>query len=196
MMDYPRKDVEAIVKALLVRVPAEASELNVDGRTEGKAWTTAVKHVLHQLGTERGYESIYTQRELGVREFLLDFVWWDKKKGVGVLACESEFGNTRFESGNPLLVGEDFDKLLSFKAPLKLMIFDSYTNAKAPTPTRNDILTEVHRYVTEYGYHIAGEVYVLIDFCTDPKIWICTVKSEGPGSTLKFEEMLIDLPLD
>jgi hypothetical protein len=65
-----------------------------------------------------------------------------------------------------------------------------------PTVTRKDILNELHRYLTGYGYHLAGEVYVLIDFCEDPKLWICSIDSDGSGTTLKFEEMMVGQGFD
>jgi hypothetical protein len=124
-MEFEPVDARPIIDELCSRVPPLAHELLAENPKEPTTCCTkALKSVLDALGTQYGYRSLYTKRSAGMREFLLDFVWWDDKAGCGALGCESEFGNRWYPQGNALLIGEDFDKLLSFKAPTKLIVFN------------------------------------------------------------------------
>ena len=189
-MEFPPIDVLPIIDELCSKVPKRARALiRKDPRKPTTGWTTALKSVLDEMGTIRGYRSLYTKRSSSMREFLLDFVWWDDDTGVGILGCESEFGNKRYKAGNPLLVGEDFDKLLSFKARIKLMVFDSYTGKGKESELRREILAELDRYISSYGYHLKGEIYVAIDMSDRPKAWTCLITSEGTDSSLSFQPL-------
>ena len=128
-------------------------------------------------------------------EFMLDLVWWkDGPGGYAELACESEFGNLRDPKRNAGRVAEDFDKLLSFKAPFKLMIFDSYgARRDGSNPNREDVLTVLNRYLREYGDHRIGEQYVLVDMCSGKAAaWLCPITQEGEDTTLTFQPISLD----
>jgi len=87
----------------------------------------------------------------GCREWLLDTVWYVENKG-GLVAVESELGY-HVEG-----IKFDFSKLLSFKAPLKIMIVD--TGRREPAK----LLQAIEEYARSFRQHQPGEVYYLIDF--------------------------------
>jgi hypothetical protein len=153
-------------------------------RRENTAWTAAVKAVLDDLG-EKEYDCLYSNREKQSHEFLVDFTWWDPRSKVTVMACESEFGR------KPEAIGEDFDKLLSVKAHFKLMIFDSYQK-KTRTKRTDHILQTLTRHFREFGQHIKGEIYVLLDTAdlndkTRTRVWQCVVPKNGQNAALVFK---------
>jgi hypothetical protein len=188
----PDHEIRAICGELLHRLKPRAEQImRAIPEKEFTAWTRAVKDILADIGSkhEPSYESIHSDTDANLHEFLLDFVWWSREGGgAGVLACECEFGNTRHERGNPARVAEDFDKLLSFKAPLKLMIFDSYGSKAKVATTQQDVVKLLNEYLQEYRLHMAGETYVLLDTCEKPKMWKCDVVKDGRDSRLSFEE--------
>jgi hypothetical protein len=154
-------------------------------RGEFTQWTHAVKYWLARKARELKLYPIYTDGQ-GTREFMLDLVWW--QEGIGgsaILGCEIEWGNSRDICRNPARVAEDFDKLLSFKAPLKLMIFDSYSNIQ----TQSAVLAELNRYFREYGDHRAGEQYLIMDMSPLKNDWYCKIMSDGEDSRLHFDPL-------
>jgi hypothetical protein len=184
------EEIANICQILASEVKAKAEILIVQmPRREDTAWTLAVKATLEEIGSKKGYESLYSNREKGNHEFLLDLVWWDRRDGfdAAALACECELGNKRDELHNPLRVEEDFDKLLSFKAPLKLMIFDSYGTKAGSQNTVDQIITALNGYLQRYRIHIAGETYLLWDCSDESKFWKCDITMNGIDSTLGFE---------
>ena len=143
-------------------------EAHPQSRGEFTRWTAAVKEWLAVEAAKYNSSAIYTGP--GQREFLLDVVWWSKgKPSSATLACESEWGNTRYAHQNAALVSEDFDKLLSFKAPFKLMIFDSYSQPD----TRQAVIQELDRYLADYNDHRENEQYLIIDMSQKPAAWQC-----------------------
>jgi hypothetical protein len=191
------EEAETICHELLKTVRPRAEKLKkLNPKREFTAWTSAVKAVLEAIGMKRNkhYESLYSSKENDLHEFLVDFTWWDKKNKVTVLACECEFGNTRDEAGNPGRVGEDFDKLLSVKASVKLMIFDSYESKKNAGQTQK-ILRNLSSRFREFGQHIAGEIYILLDTrdldCERQRLWQCVIKKDGRDRSLAFSEFSV-----
>jgi len=144
-----------------------------------KIWTDAVKLTMKNIGESRSAytKCYYTKAEPHMKEFLLDLVWWDKSRTEGAtLACECEWQFTPRTSNETYIkaVGEDFGKLLVFKAPLKLMIFAS-SDACPPGP----IVKEINRYLKSYKHHVTGETYLAVDFVRSPKAWIARVDQDG-----------------
>jgi len=187
----PHNNLVLFASDLIAQAKKKASTLQAsEGLPEFTAWTRAVKQVLRSMGDPLGYESLFTHPETGVSEFMLDFVWWRKAndtRGSGaVLGCESEWGNTRHEAGNVFRVADDFDKLLSFKAPLKLMIFDSYGTKAKDQGLREKVVAELNRRLRDFGGHSRGEVYLLIDMCSKPALWMCEILKDGRGHDLSF----------
>jgi len=134
---------------ILKQLQALAKQLKVDASPTER--TEAVNGLLHKLGKERGHELYYK----GQPEFLLDFVWWEKVNGKegSALGMESEWGS-------PAEVEADFSKLLSYKAPLKVMVYGSGGNAEL----QGEVQQRVRDLIAKFSQHVAGEVYLLIDF--------------------------------
>ncbi len=179
-------DPVGLTKSILSEIKSHVeSRQELVRRGEFTRWTSDVKDWLDQKGRELGYYSIYTD-DLGTSEFMLDIVWWKRGSGgSAALACEIEWGNTRDPRRNAGRVAEDFDKLLSFKAPLKLMIFSSEKNLKM----RQDTIRELDRYLAEYGDHRVGEKYLVLDMTTKQAAWLCEVTEEGLGTGLRLERI-------
>jgi hypothetical protein len=170
-----RAEVELLVK----------SNKFPDTRGEFTLWTQAVKYWLACEANKLDLYPIYTDGK-GTNEFMLDLVWWKEGRGgSAILACEIEWGNSRDIRRNPARVAEDFDKLLSFKASLKLMIFDSYNNSQ----TQSAVLAELNRYFREYGDHRAGEQYLVMDMSPLKNDWYCSIQRDGEDSTLSFHDL-------
>jgi hypothetical protein len=169
-----------LTRSLLGEIEAHANAEHLqNARGEFTRWTFALKDWLTLKGKQFDLASIYTDRQ-GTSEFMLDFVWWKEGPGGGaVLACEMEWGNTRDPGRNPGRVAEDFAKLLSFKAPLKLMIFSSYDKSKVQI----DTITEMNRYLSEFDDHRIGEQYVVLDISRTQAAWICEISQDGYASS-------------
>jgi len=106
----------------------------------------------------------------------VDYCWHDwANREVGnrlLLVCESEWG-TKDRFGEEVCWQEvevDFEKLLSVKAPFKLLIFTSnFQLDEAQSREDGDFSIEYARKRLSaslecYGHHLAGEVYVFLDF--------------------------------
>ncbi len=185
-------EAEVFVRSFIPGVEKRADELkSISG--EYTRWTRAIKLWLGETSAVYGCRPIYSDGS-AMREFMLDLVWWNGLGGRAELACESEFGNLRDPKGNAGRVAEDFDKLLNFKAPFKLMIFDSYGARKdGSNPNRDAVLTELNRYLREYGDHRIGEQYVLVDMCSGKSAaWLCLILQEGEDTTLTFKPIPVD----
>jgi hypothetical protein len=185
--DYP---IDQLANELLAGVrKLVESEIIPVRRGEFTLWTDAIKMWLANKARERDLIPIYCDRE-GTREFMLDMVWWQPGSGArAILACESELGNTRYPARNPGLVAEDFDKLLSFKAPLKLIIFDSYCKIDDNDQPQRAIIAELDKYLKEYGDHRVGEQYLAIDVSPTGAAWACVITSPGQNHDLHFERL-------
>jgi hypothetical protein len=93
--------------------------------------------------------------------FLLDFVIWrrdldDNKEGAWI-ACESEW-DLKDEA-----VIKDFEKLLSFRAPLKLMIYDLRNSP--PNSRRSAIKSSISKFY----WHSHEETYLFLEFVNNEK---------------------------
>ena len=158
-------------------------------RGEFTLWTLAAKHWLASQAQEQGLRAIYTDQQ-GMSEFMLDLVWWqDGPGGSAILACEMEWGNTRDPRRNPGRVAEDFDKLLSFKAPFKLMIFDSYNKKEI----QSEVIQELNRYLQEYGDHRIGEQYLVVDMSPLNTAWLCDINQSGEDASLQLIPLSLGL---
>lgn len=153
-------------------------------KKEGTFWTRELKAWLGRFGKEFGLRTIATQP--GVSEFLLDLVWWQDASPQGaVLACEMEWGNTRDPKKNPDRVLEDFEKLMSFKAPFKLMLFDSYKD-----PVRlKAMVTRMEHALCDFADHRRGEAYLLIDVSPLRQVWHFPVRRDGADTQLRLERL-------
>jgi hypothetical protein len=179
-------DQAQIIKAFRQRLhdavaDPRLSSQSIDGR---KRWTKAIKSVLLDISKQTSenidcwYSNPSAENEQDrSKEFLLDFVWWDKTEDVAVLACESELHPT---VGH---VAADFDKLMSFKSAFKVMVFDSRSDPKF----EKDVIRELNRYGQKYGYHLAGETCWVIDIATELHLWKHEIAKHGPDREFEFK---------
>lgn len=154
-------------------------------RGENTLWTYAVKQWLASTALQHALKPIYTDRQ-SMSEFMLDLVWWKDGPGESaVLACEVEWGNTRDPLRNPDRVAEDFHKLLSFKAPFKLMIFDSYSK----TAIQTAVIQELTKHLQQFGDHRRGEQYLVVDMSPMNCAWVCPVAKDGEDRSLRLDPL-------
>jgi hypothetical protein len=87
-----------------------------------------------------------------VQEWLLDLVWLDKETLAMKLAVESEL--------SPKMPHrlEDFEKLMSTKAPLKLFIYQTSNVAEGPK-----VRNKLEGYLRRFTQHVEGEEYLLME---------------------------------
>lgn len=180
---------------LAKKLVAEVQNHN-DGDTwlhgENRQWTEAVKKGLENIARELPVKTtcVYTAFAPGAREFLLDVVWWNKEDSEGAsLACECEWywSRSRKVEDYHIHVGEDFEKLLVFKAPLKLMIFATPKNAPW---VEEPVIEKINGYLLGYKHHVLGEKYLVLDFAPKPKCWMVEVSGNG-ASRPQLKELQI-----
>ena len=170
---------EQIVEVLRAEVEDKANFYRLQhGIPEVAAWTTAVKATLAELAYKYGGRALFTDSGIpkqstdalqpglppppSVREFLLDFVWWesDGVSGRAVMGVECEWAawchNNRDRVNE---VAYDFEKLLSFKAPLKLLIFECFDQ-----DGRKLLHATVCDYLSRFSQHVKGECYIFVEF--------------------------------
>jgi len=126
--------------------------------------TRAVKVVLRRKGKHLGLRTFPDsdkRRGKPISEWLFDLIWWDDRPNRNrmALAMESEWSTS--VSG----VIHDFEKLLSVKCPLKLMIYR--VRPKNAVQARE----EIRKCLQQYGQHVPGERYVLCEFQSG---WHCS----------------------
>jgi len=210
--DVPVKP-EEIVKFLKEHVENKANRyINAGGMKEYPAWTTAVKETLGELVQKYGAphaRSIFSGSGWTVmqpaneirppespvhttREFLLDFVWWQgEETGVGgraIMGAECEWASLPKDKelrANEVLY--DFEKLLSFKAPLKLLIFEC-----RDSEGREHLHKRLCVYLEAFRQHVKGECYLFVEFSS----WQCyahiyEVKQDGTAVNVKLELLLL-----
>ena len=145
-----------------------------DPNSSDSAWTRAINDVLARLGL---------RKELFVcghgcknnSEWLLDVLWMRESDWSIVLAVESEWKG-------PGEVESDFLKLLSIKAPRKMMLFGTKDQTAA-------IVKSLESLMSKYPYHIAGEEYLLIDVMNRGAArHSFTVPNDGLLKSVKFSE--------
>ena len=152
------------------RLLREVRGRNLDPNKDS-LWTDAVMESLNKIAVDvrkpprnlskDQLQTLHTSTRTGVHEFLLDYMWWyhdpDTGKQSCALAVESEWGDVQ-------AVEDDFEKLLAFKSPIKMMIFSSHWRK-----TGDDLVGRIEECLRFYGRHEKGEVYLLVDFREDAK---------------------------
>ena len=119
-------------------------------------------------------------------EFIADVTWAeiDKEKRI-LLACEIEWGTVWHGKTNWSHVAEHFDKLMPIKSPLKVFIFSSDDPPEGEEAIAEGVFSvesakeRLEVSLKNYGHHLAGEVYIFIDF---PR----THEPESPGIYRSF----------
>ncbi|PYP91221.1 MAG: hypothetical protein DMG65_08610 [Candidatus Angelobacter sp. Gp1-AA117] len=149
--------IEELCEELRRRIP----ELAVDD--SNRAYTMAVKEALAEVAEALDLRMFCTDSDRKTKEFLLDFVLWSDKPGEqkSVLAVESEWGKPGDKNvkNRADQVVEDFEKLLVFKAPLKLMLFQADDEGM-----RRAIHNGLREYLTTFAQHVKGEQYLFMEF--------------------------------
>jgi hypothetical protein len=195
--DFPLEPF-AFIRSLMPRVKKKAEELQTleeYARREQTAWTDALKLILKEDGDALGCESycrfsrwfaatrrlastpISSKGYDSSSEFLLDFVWW-KRYGTSegaLLACESEFGNPFDRSKDVEAIDTDFWKLLVFKAPVKMMVFDVISGGDR----EREILSKLTASMRSYIAHVEGELYLFVDTSPASKVWSARIPRSG-----------------
>ena len=98
-------------------------------------------------------------REANVQpEWLLDFVSLDRETLAMKLAVESELALNM-----PQRL-DDFEKLMSIKAPLKLFIYCTRNETESA-----DVRRSLEGYLQRFSQHIEGEEYLLMDMDVNQK---------------------------
>lgn len=147
-----------IVRDLIERLPRSAENSGL------KDWTSAMKSTMHDLCRQYlgscGNEFWGTHHLCGTgghREWLLDVAWYvqdDYEEGV-LLGLESEWADDLKE------VRFDFSKLLSIKAPIKLLLFEAGKNSKRTSAEQINDLNELCRI---WPQHSLGDLLYAINF--------------------------------
>jgi hypothetical protein len=155
---------EFIPYARRIKKRAELNPLNGMTIKKDRALRTqAVKVKLRRLGKIHKCQTFPDDNKLLKRrrpEWLFDIVWWDDTPGRnGVrLAVECEWSR-------PLRgIVDDFDKLMSVKSPLKLMIY------RVGKKSSSAVREAIQESLQDFGQHVKGENYLLCEFHPD---WKC-----------------------
>jgi hypothetical protein len=162
-----REEARKLGAFLRMRVNAQAAD-----RKDRAAWTTAVQHSLDEYRKEQNWAGSevlpppnYEFPDQGRKDsFLLDFVVWrrdiDGDKEGAWIACESEWNLDRAS------VVKDFQKLLSFRAPYKIMVYDVKYKQKLSAQCRE----EFEATLSKFSWHLEDEVYIFIEFLDGERI--------------------------
>jgi hypothetical protein len=144
-----------------------------DGRPD---WTQALKDVLCAFAIRRDCD-VYPDTHAKRGEWLLDLVWYNRKKGTIHLAVESEWGDKQ-------CVLDDFEKLLCIKAPLKIMVYYAY---------HGSFLGEFEHYLMAFDHHVQGEKYLLIEMAPGPsdRAYLYEVRGNGHIRNVKFAPLIL-----
>ena len=108
-------------------------------------------HIEGKVVTKKGFRAFYLDKKHRQKAFLLDYLWWSSSGTL--LAAESEFGYG--------IAGmqHDFEKLLCWKSPLKLMIVREHRKISAEL-----IRKELSVYASTVPQLVKGECFVLFVF--------------------------------
>lgn len=126
-----------------------------------RPWKEAIFRGLQQWLPERckGHAD-FSVTEEAKSEFMLDFLWLNEVnenyRGA-VVGCECEWARNR-KQGAYEEVRRDFRKLLHFKAPVKLFIYD------CPHDDRARIREMLCSHLQNFEQHVKGECYIFVEF--------------------------------
>jgi hypothetical protein len=164
----------------LARMLATDSDLTWDSPQN------SIKSILYELGNKDGL--VFCRRRglvegTIVQEWLLDLVWLDKETLAMKLAVESELAlnmNQRLD---------DFEKLMSTKAPLKLFIYRAREDESA------NVRKRLEQYLENFPQHIEGEEYLLMEMAVNQKS-ACFHRYRVPGNGKIDKISFVRLPLE
>ncbi len=180
--------------------PGAAPPMSVDEKN--KEWTKSVRRCLRAICTNECY-MCPPDPDRSKGEFLVDFSWAETEFPRRILLVgESEWGADKFGKKRWDRVEEDFEKLLAVKAPIKVLIFSSNLNIGDSESARDRDFSigfakqKMKTSLEGYGHHLAGEVYIFIDFPEgggkngpgDYRSFIWLVKKFGNAGDVSFED--------
>jgi hypothetical protein len=139
--------LDEISRELIEGLPVELN----DPYAKSRVWTRAVLTKLREMGQSRGMHVCCGYGPPDKGGWLLDLVWMVKERREIVLAVESEWGDSSE-------VEYDFNKLMSIKAPKKLLLFNTQDQKHA-----DEVLKLIEESMTAYPYHLAGEEYMALE---------------------------------
>ena len=154
-----RKEVteETVTKYLKFLDPS----YNGDPRMQDRGWKEVIYAALENLVVHkhRG-RAVFTRTKKKEKEFMLDFVGLDDRDksgafGRAILGVECEWWKTS-EGREELL--RNFRKLLFFKAPLKLLLY------QCPAGKREAVRQELLRCLQQFEQHAKDECYLFVEF--------------------------------
>jgi hypothetical protein len=119
-------------------------------------WTEAVFLTLNEALIKK-YGGRAACTKLAATEFMLDFVWWEQNDRRVIMGVECEWTTAVSKSSAPEQAAYDFKKLLCFKAPLKLFVFDS--NQKTSEAMREKLCDCLRKF----QQHVKGECYLFVE---------------------------------
>lgn len=177
---------EEIVELLSKKLQDTAKPIaDKDKDKETTRWTRAFREVLTGLVKEHNGCAVYTGSPDS--EFMLDFVWWGPDEGGAkrvIMGAESEWAWNHPRAISVEEIAKDFRKLLCFKAPLKLLVFDCCPERRKEVP---DKLRDCLR---QYAQHVEGEQYIILEYYGNKpysyEAHICRVERDGAMAEVRF----------
>ncbi len=164
-------DLYAISEEFVRRLPIELGDPNASDRL----WTEKVTALLFAMGKEREF-MVCCHGSPDQGEWLLDTTWLIRDQHKIVLAVESEWGKLA-------PIEDDFDKLLSIKAPRKLMLFNTSNHKGA-----NEIVEKLASNMLAFPYHLVGEEYMLMEVTAPGAFrYYFKLEKDGPQNDVTFE---------
>jgi hypothetical protein len=159
---------------LTLSIPIELKRLGPPDSE--KKWTIAVNAALCRLSQERSFDPYCKDQLAG--EWLLDMVWLRGQTGIGLVAeCEWIMKGRA--------ISDDFEKLLYFKSPLKLFIFQARRDEQS-----FDFRQTIQRLMDQFAHHVEGEQYVLFEVRGQhANGYTYTVPSTGKVPPVAFTEI-------
>lgn len=161
MIEQVRVRHRDIVRDLVDRLP-----INADGSGK-KDWTPAVKYMMHELclqylgSCQTEFWGTHGDCVHGKhREWMVDVAWYvqgrsqEEPEGI-LLALESEWADSIDE------VLFDFSKVLSMKAPIKLLLFEA---GKFSKRTAVDQVNSLNFLCRRWQQHTRGDALYAINF--------------------------------
>jgi hypothetical protein len=120
-------------------------------------WTKAVLLTLKEgLVDKHGGHATFTSPG-ATTEFMLDFVWWEVSGRGPIMGVECEWTTAATESLAPEAADYDFRKLLCFKAPLKVFVFDTTLKSSKAVWER------LCNGLKKFQRHVKGERYLFVE---------------------------------
>ena len=150
------------------------------GKNTNANWTKMTKRVFEEIGEEKEFKIVETDKEKKNKEFMaLDQVWFNKEKDdVAVLALETE-NRAKFEE----IVKDEFRKLLNFKSDYKILIWYNYDD-----DDEGKFLDEFQKKVNVHPKVLKNEVFFIIKLWRNEKgigLTICKLKKHEKRKDVK-----------